>query len=163
MEQSIKKKRQLKQKIKTLDDSLNSVHPTKDLSKVVLKPGRPKRKKIETEKASPEKSSPEKSSPEKASPEKALPEFEKVDIIIEKENDNPLIPNCIEPKVEKAAKLVTKHIIQSKIIWVNVIMLISFILHPYLGMDIPLDLQAELLTIINIILRTLSSSKLTIK
>lgn len=153
MEQSIKKKRQLKQKIKTLDDSLNSVHPTKDLSKVVLKPGRPKRKKIETEKASPEKSS----------PEKALPEFEKVDIIIEKENDNPLIPNCIEPKVEKAAKLVTKHIIQSKIIWVNVIMLISFILHPYLGMDIPLDLQAELLTIINIILRTLSSSKLTIK
>lgn len=80
-----------------------------------------------------------------------------------KQEDNPFIPNSIEPKLEEATKIATKHIIESKTIWVNAIMLISFFLHPYLGIEIPMDVQGEILTIINIYLRIFSDSKILIK
>lgn len=72
-----------------------------------------------------------------------------------KEDNITFIPDVIEMPV--------KHILKSKIIWANFIALCCFFFQQKYGFLIPPDMQGELLVLINIILRTLSNSKLTIK
>lgn len=68
--------------------------------------------------------------------------------------NNPNIPDIIE--------LPAKKIIQSKIIWTNLLAVIALLIQQKYGFMISVELQTEILAVINIILRTLSDKKLTI-
>lgn len=65
--------------------------------------------------------------------------------------------------MDKETSSQIKHVLKSKTIWVNVIALLAIIIQKNSGFELSPDLQMELLTIVNIILRLVTSEKITWK
>ena len=80
-----------------------------------------------------------------------------------KEENNKYIPEENNKYIPDVIEFPVKMMIQSKTLWVNLIALGGFLLEQRYGFPISLELQAEVLVVINVILRIFTHKKLTIK
>ena len=63
--------------------------------------------------------------------------------------------------MDRETKKQIKHVLHSKTIWINVIALVAIVTQKHLGFELSPDLQMELLTVVNIILRLVTHEKIT--
>lgn len=69
----------------------------------------------------------------------------------------------LKSHIKKGDKMDAKSFLKSKTLWVNAIAFIALIVQGFTGFVIDVELQATLLTVINVILRFVTNSSVSFK